>query len=82
MGRHATGICHFLCRMAEAAAVLSTTAKAVESRLYRARHLLRERLKKWLSRWVEPTAVVAASGRVHLGGTLTRASGHLCWQFS
>jgi len=32
----------------EAAAVLETTPKAVESRLYRARHLLRERLKKWL----------------------------------
>jgi RNA polymerase sigma-70 factor (ECF subfamily) len=34
--------------VAEAAAILSTTPKAVESRLYRARHLLRERLKKWL----------------------------------
>jgi RNA polymerase sigma-70 factor, ECF subfamily len=34
--------------VAEAAAVLNTTAKAVESRLYRARQLLRERLKKWL----------------------------------
>jgi RNA polymerase sigma-70 factor, ECF subfamily len=34
--------------LAEAAAVLNTTAKAVESRLYRARNLLRERLKKWL----------------------------------
>ena len=34
--------------VAEAAAVLNTTPKAVESRLYRARQLLRERLKKWL----------------------------------
>ena len=32
----------------EAAAILETTPKAVESRLYRARQLLRERLKKWL----------------------------------
>ena len=34
--------------VAEAATVLNTTPKAVESRLYRARQLLRERLKKWL----------------------------------
>ena len=34
--------------MAEAAAILETTPKAVESRLYRARQLLRERLKSWL----------------------------------
>jgi RNA polymerase sigma-70 factor, ECF subfamily len=34
--------------VAEAAAVLETTPKAVESRLYRARNLLRERLRKWL----------------------------------
>jgi len=34
--------------MAAAAAVLETTPKAVESRLYRARQLLRERLKSWL----------------------------------
>ena len=34
--------------LAEAAAVLQTTPKAVESRLYRARQLLRERLKGWL----------------------------------
>jgi RNA polymerase sigma-70 factor, ECF subfamily len=33
---------------AEAAVVLETTPKAVESRLYRARQLLRERLKSWL----------------------------------
>jgi RNA polymerase sigma-70 factor (ECF subfamily) len=34
--------------VAEAAAVLETTPKAVESRLYRARQILRERLKRWL----------------------------------
>jgi len=34
--------------LAEAAAILETTPKAVESRLYRARNLLRERLKGWL----------------------------------
>ena len=34
--------------MAEAAAILETTPKAVESRLYRARQILRERLKSWL----------------------------------
>ena len=34
--------------IAEAAAILETTPKAVESRLYRARGLLRERLKSWL----------------------------------
>jgi len=34
--------------VAEAAAVLQTTPKAVESRLYRARNLLREKLKKRL----------------------------------
>ena len=34
--------------VAEAATILNTTPKAVESRLYRARQLLRERLKKWL----------------------------------
>jgi len=33
---------------AEAAAILQTTPKAVESRLYRARGILRERLKCWL----------------------------------
>ncbi len=32
----------------EAAAVLGATPKAIESRLYRARQLLRERLKGWL----------------------------------
>lgn len=33
---------------AEAAAILGTTPKAIDSRLYRARNLLRDRLKKWL----------------------------------
>ena len=35
------------CSVAEAAMILETTPKAVESRLYRARGLLRERLKGW-----------------------------------
>jgi RNA polymerase sigma-70 factor, ECF subfamily len=34
--------------VAEAAAILEATPKAVESRLYRARGILRERLKNWL----------------------------------
>jgi len=34
--------------LAAAAAILETTPKAVESRLYRARGILRERLKTWL----------------------------------
>ena len=34
--------------VAEAAKVLQSTPKAVESRLYRARHLLRDKLKRWL----------------------------------
>ena len=34
--------------VAEAAMILETTPKAVESRLYRARRILRERLKSWL----------------------------------
>jgi len=34
--------------MAEAATILETTPKAIESRLYRARQILRERLKRWL----------------------------------
>jgi RNA polymerase sigma-70 factor (ECF subfamily) len=34
--------------VAEAAAILETTSKAVESRLYRARQILRARLKGWL----------------------------------
>jgi RNA polymerase sigma-70 factor (ECF subfamily) len=33
---------------AEAAAILGTTPKAIDNRLYRARNLLRDRLKKWL----------------------------------
>lgn len=36
------------CSVAEAAAILETTPKAVESRLYRGRQILRERLKSWL----------------------------------
>jgi RNA polymerase sigma-70 factor (ECF subfamily) len=34
--------------MAEAAAIASTTPKAIESRLYRARQALREKLRQWL----------------------------------
>jgi len=34
--------------MSEAASIGSTTVKAIESRLYRARNLLRERLRCWL----------------------------------
>ena len=34
--------------VAEAAAILESTPKAVESRLYRARGILREKLKSWL----------------------------------
>jgi RNA polymerase sigma-70 factor (ECF subfamily) len=34
--------------LAEVAAILDTTPKAIESRLYRARQILRERLKRWL----------------------------------
>ncbi len=34
--------------IAEAAVILEATPKAVESRLYRARQILRERLKQWL----------------------------------
>jgi RNA polymerase sigma-70 factor (ECF subfamily) len=34
--------------VAEAATILATTPKAVESRLYRARQILRQRLKNWL----------------------------------
>jgi RNA polymerase sigma-70 factor (ECF subfamily) len=35
--------------VAEAATILEATPKAVESRLYRARQILRERLKSWLN---------------------------------
>jgi RNA polymerase sigma-70 factor, ECF subfamily len=34
--------------VAEAAMILQATPKAIESRLYRARQILRERLKQWL----------------------------------
>jgi RNA polymerase sigma-70 factor (ECF subfamily) len=47
--REAIVLCEWEDRsVAEAAAILETTPKAVESRLYRARQLLRERLKSWL----------------------------------
>lgn len=36
------------CSVAEAATILESTPKAVESRLYRGRQILRERLKSWL----------------------------------
>jgi RNA polymerase sigma-70 factor (ECF subfamily) len=36
------------CSVAEAATIAKTTLKAVESRLYRARQILREQLKSWL----------------------------------
>jgi len=34
--------------MAVAAAIIDATPKAIESRLYRERRILRERLKQWL----------------------------------
>jgi len=47
--REAIVLCEWQERgVAEAAAILGATPKAVESRLYRARQILRERLKKWL----------------------------------
>jgi len=47
--REATVLCEWEeCSVAEAAAILGTTPKAVESRLYRARKQLRERLQGWL----------------------------------
>ena len=47
--RAATVLCEWEERsVAEAATILETTPKAVESRLYRARGILRERLKSWL----------------------------------
>ena len=47
--REATVLCEWEERtIAEAAAILETTPKAVESRLYRARKQLRERLQGWL----------------------------------
>lgn len=48
--REAIVICEWEERsMAEAAVILDATPKAVESRLYRARQILRERLKGWLA---------------------------------
>lgn len=47
--REAIVLCEWEDRsLAEAAAILETTPKAIESRLYRARKLLREELQKWL----------------------------------
>jgi len=47
--REAIVLCEWEDRtLADAAAILETTPKAIESRLYRARKLLRERLKNWL----------------------------------
>ena len=47
--REAVVLCEWEERsVAEAATILETTPKAVESRLYRARQILRERLKSWL----------------------------------
>lgn len=47
--REAIVLCEWeQCSAAEAAAILGTTPKAVESRLYRARQILRDRLKSWL----------------------------------
>jgi RNA polymerase sigma factor (sigma-70 family) len=47
--REAIVLCEWEDRsVVEAAAILEATPKAVESRLYRARQLLRERLKSWL----------------------------------
>ena len=47
--REAIALCEWEERsVAEAAAILEATPKAVESRLYRARQMLRERLKSWL----------------------------------
>ena len=47
--REAVVLCEWEERsIADAATILETTPKAVESRLYRARGILRERLKSWL----------------------------------
>lgn len=47
--REAVVLCEWEERsIAEAAIILNSTPKAVESRLYRARGILRERLKSWL----------------------------------
>ena len=48
--REATVLCELEDRtVAEAASILDTTVKAVESRLYRARQQLRRRLTRWLA---------------------------------
>jgi RNA polymerase sigma factor (sigma-70 family) len=48
--REAVVLCELEDRsLAEAAGLLSTTVKAVESRLYRARQQLRQRLSRWLA---------------------------------
>lgn len=47
--REAIVLCEWEDRsMADAAAILESTPKAIESRLYRARKILRERLKAWV----------------------------------
>ena len=47
--REAVVLCEWVeLSMADAAKILEATPKAVESRLYRARQILRERLKPWL----------------------------------
>lgn len=47
--REAIVLCEWEDRsLSEAASILNTTPKAIESRLYRARKLLRDRLKRWL----------------------------------
>ena len=48
--REAVVLCEWEERcMAEAATILETKPKSVEYRLYRARKILRERLKNWLN---------------------------------
>ena len=48
--REATVLCELEDRtVAEAASILGTTVKTVESRLYRARQRLRRRLTRWLA---------------------------------
>jgi RNA polymerase sigma factor (sigma-70 family) len=47
--REAVVLCEWEeCSVAEAATILKSTSKAIESRLYRARQLLRKKLEKWL----------------------------------
>ena len=45
---HGAGVVAVTADVRSLAAKLSLTPKAVESRLYRARHILRERLKSWV----------------------------------